>query len=397
MNSILKNMARISLFLAISVGAMANLDEGRWVPKNREVLDKVISESKNQGNYAVFDWDYTSIYQDTQENLFRYQIDNLRFKMTPEQFSKAIRKDIPLDNFSDDYKNVKGQSINIEKIAADLDKDYAFLYKNYIKDKKMSLEKIKKTEEFKDFRGKLAFLYEAIGGSFSHDISYPWVLYLFEGMTVDEVKALAKEANDFGIGDKLDSYTIESSNVLTGKAGKVSHKYKSGLRTQPEIANLFRELQANGIKVYIISASLQDIVEVFATDKSYGYNLADGSVYGMRLEMDGDKYRAEYKAGYPQTQTKGKVEIIELNEVIKFIYKEKDFDLSQLEVLYTAVLKRLYKEGLLIKSFVDGLNCYQLSKKGYYFAKDLLLDVMLNNRDRIVNRIRLDIISAQYR
>ena len=75
MNSILKNMARISLFLAISVGAMANLDEGRWVPKNREVLDKVISESKNQGNYAVFDWDYTSIYQDTQENLFRYQID----------------------------------------------------------------------------------------------------------------------------------------------------------------------------------------------------------------------------------------------------------------------------------------------------------------------------------
>lgn len=173
MNSILKNMARVSLFLAISVGAMANLDEGRWVPKNREVLDKVISESKNQGNYAVFDWDYTSIYQDTQENLFRYQIDNLRFAMTPEQFSKAIRKDIPLDNFSDDYKNVKGQAINIEKIASDLDKDYAFLYKNYIKDKKMSLEKIKKTEQFKDFRGKLAFLYEAIGGSFSHDISYP--------------------------------------------------------------------------------------------------------------------------------------------------------------------------------------------------------------------------------
>ena len=90
MNSILKNMPRVLLFLAISVGAMANLDEGRWVPKNREVLDKVISESKNQGNYAVFDWDYTSIYQDTQENLFRYQIDNLRFAMTPEQLCNRI-------------------------------------------------------------------------------------------------------------------------------------------------------------------------------------------------------------------------------------------------------------------------------------------------------------------
>jgi phosphoserine phosphatase len=306
-----KNITKISLFLALSVGAMANLDEGRWVPQNRAVLDKVISESKNQGNYAVFDWDYTSIYQDTQENLFRYQIDNLRFKMTPEQFSKAIRKDIPLDNFSDDYKNVNGQSINIEKIGSDLDKDYTFIYNNYIKNKKMSLEQIKATEEFKDFRGKLAFLYEAIGGSFSHDVSYPWVLYLFEGMKVSEVKALAKEANDFGIGNKLGKYTLESSDVLTGKAGKVSHSYKSGLRTQPETANLFRELKANGIKVYIISASLQDIVEVFATDKTYGYNLEDGSVYGMRLEMNGDEYRAEYKSGYPQTQTKGKVQIIE--------------------------------------------------------------------------------------
>ena len=59
------------------------------------------------------------------------------------------------------------------------------------------------TEEFKDFRGKLAFLYEAIGGSFSHDIAYPWVLYLFDNMTVEEVQKLAKEANDFGIGNKL--------------------------------------------------------------------------------------------------------------------------------------------------------------------------------------------------
>ena len=130
--------------------------------------------------------------------------------MTPEEFSKAIRKDIPLDNFADEYKNVKGQAINIEKIGADLDSDYAFIYKNYIKDKKMTLDQIKATEQFKDFRGKLAFLYEAIGGSFSHDVAYPWVLYLFEGMSVQEVKDLAKEANDFGIGNKLGKYTLES-------------------------------------------------------------------------------------------------------------------------------------------------------------------------------------------
>lgn len=300
----------------------ANLDPGRWVPQNREKLEKLIEENKNKGNYVVFDWDYTSIYQDTQENLFRYQIDHLKFKATPEEFGKAIRKDIPLDNFSDEYTNVNGGKINITKIADDLDKRYAFLYENYIKNRKMKLEDIHRTEEFIDFRGKLAFLYEAIGGSFSHDISYPWVLYLFTGMTQKEVMDLAKEANDFGIGNKLGKYTLESSSKLTGKAGKVKYEYKSGLRTQPEIYNLFNEFKKNGIKVYVVSASLEDVVKVFASDKSYGYNLDAGNVYGMRLEMNKDMYKGEYRKGYPQTQTKGKVEVI--NKYIKPQHGGKD-------------------------------------------------------------------------
>lgn len=317
------------LFLAAAIVQLMStellateLDTGRWRPENRQALVKLIDENKNKGNYAVFDWDYTSIYQDTQENLFRYQINNLKFKMTPEEFAVAIRKDIPADDFADDYVNVDGKKINIDKIAYDLDKDYTFIYNNYIKTQKMSLEEIKKTEEFKDFRGKLAFLYEAIGGSFSHDVAYPWVLYLFTGMNKEEVQKLAKEANDFGIGNKLGKYTIESSDVLTGKAGKVSYKYNSGLRTQPETANLFHQMIANGITVYIVSASLQDIVEVFATDKTYGYNLKPENVYGMRLEMNGDKYTSEYKHGYPQTQTKGKVQII--NEYLKPMHGGKD-------------------------------------------------------------------------
>ena len=179
----------------------------------------------------------------------------------------------------------------------------------------MTLEKIQETEEFKDFRGKLAFLYEAIGGSFSHDVSYPWVLYFFTGMTQKEVMDLAKEANDFGIGNRLGKYILESSDKLTGETGKVRYEYKSGLRTQPEIANLFHEFEKNGIKVYVVTASLEDVVKVFASDRSYGYNLKPERVYGMRLEMDKDMYKGEYMKGYPQTQTKGKVEVI--NKFIK--------------------------------------------------------------------------------
>ena len=325
MNKTIKKIIKgimIFQFLVTTIFAGGLLENGRWNPVNREKLEKLIENNRGKGNYVVFDWDYTSIYQDTQENLFRYQIDNLKFKMTPAEFKKAIRKDIPMDNFADEFKNVDRQNINIEKIGEDLDKDYTFLYENYIKNKKMTLEEIHKTEEFKDFRGKLAFLYEAIGGTFSHDIAYPWVLYLFTGMTPAEVKELAKEANDFGIGNKLDKYVLESSDILKGKAGKVSNMYKSGLRTQPETANLFHTLRDNGIEVYVVSASLEEVVEVFAADPSYGYNLPIENVFGMRLEMKNGKFITEYKKDYPQTQTKGKVEAI--NKFIKPKHKGKD-------------------------------------------------------------------------
>lgn len=325
MNKIIKKIIKgaiIFQFLITTIFAGGLLELGRWNPVNREKLEMLIENNKNKGNYVVFDWDYTSIYQDTQENLFRYQIDNLKFKMTPEEFKKAIRKDIPADDFAEEFKNVDGQKINIEKIGEDLDKDYIFLYENYIKNRKMTLEEIQKTEEFKDFRGKLAFLYEAIGGTFSHDIAYPWVLYLFTGMTPAEVKELAKEANDFGIGNKLDKYVLESSDTLKGKAGKVSNMYKSGLRIQPETANLFHAFKNNGIEVYVVSASLEEVVEVFATDRSYGYNLPVENIFGMRLEMKDEKFTPEYRKDYPQTQTKGKVEAI--NKFIKPKHKGKE-------------------------------------------------------------------------
>lgn len=67
------------------------LENGRWNPVNREKLEKLIENNRGKGNYVVLTG-YTSIYQDTQENLFRYQIDNLKFKMTPAEFKKSYKK-----------------------------------------------------------------------------------------------------------------------------------------------------------------------------------------------------------------------------------------------------------------------------------------------------------------
>ena len=79
------------------------LDEGRWNPKNREVLEKLIEKYRNTNSYAVFDWDNTSIQGDTQQNLFIYQIENLKYKLNPEKFNEVIRKNVPTTDFDERY------------------------------------------------------------------------------------------------------------------------------------------------------------------------------------------------------------------------------------------------------------------------------------------------------
>lgn len=298
------------------------LDEGRWNPKNREVLEKLIKKYRDTNSYAVFDWDNTSIQGDTQLNLFIYQIENLKYKLNPEQFNKVIRKNVPTSNFKERFKNLDREILNATKLANDIYKDYIFLYENYILNKKFSLKEIRNTEEFKDFRAKMHYFHNVLPNNFSAELACLWEFYLLSGMTKDEVKNLAKEATDTKLGETIGDVIVESSRVLTGEAGIIRGIYDNGLRIRPEMANLYHELKRNGIDVYIISASMQELIEVFATDKSYGYNLEIENIYAMKLKSTADNILVdEYNYEYPFTQRKGKSEIIE--KFIKPKYNRK--------------------------------------------------------------------------
>lgn len=312
-----------------NVSKKTTLSEGKWAPDTRARLQKLIDDNgiksanydSNKKPYAVFDWDQTCIFNDTQESMFRYMIDNLEFKATPEEFAVLIRKNIPKNNFASDYNNQKGERVNIDKIGADLDATYKFLYDNYINGKSMTLEDIKQTDEFKDFQAKYAYLYEAIGGTFSADISYPWVLYSFTGMTPQEVADLTEKANDYALKREISTYTLSSPSNMGGKAGVISLSgYKDGLRIEPEISDLISVLMANGIDVYICSASHQNVVEVFAYLPKYTYNVPNGNVLGMRTKVKDGKFISEYEDDWPQTQQKGKTEAIKSVLVSKYGY-----------------------------------------------------------------------------
>jgi phosphoserine phosphatase len=355
----------------------APLDLGKWAPATHKRLQAVINElgnnspkyNPNKRPYAVFDWDNTSIMNDTEEALLMYQINHLAFSMTPEVFAQAIRQDVPAGDFKADFKNSEGKLVSLDAVANDLTADYRYLWNTYSGMKgSTSLQDVVKTEQFIDFKAKLYFLYEAINDTYGPNVGYPWVIYLFAGMTVKQVKDLAEASNDLNLGDSLRKTKYTSSASIPGQAGVVSISHTHGLRLTPEISNTMNVLRLNGFDVYVSTASLEDVVRVFATLPKYGYNVASENVIGLRLEMNGDVHQPRYRQNWPLNWGPGKPQLIRSQIVAKvgygpaLVFGDSDGDYDMLrdfpETKVGIIVNRLKKGpiGSLCKIGADQMN-----------------------------------------
>jgi hypothetical protein len=321
------------------------LDRAKWSPRNRQLIEALIARNgvgsasyvAEKRPYVVFDWDNTSIMNDCEEALLMYQINTLSFKLTPAEFGKIIRQNVPDGPFAADYKNAVGDVTTLETIGADLDADYRYLHAHF---KGMageqSLADISLTPQFLDFRAKLYFLYEAVNDTHGVKVGYPWVIYLFANMRVDEVRALAEASNDLNLGAALNKAKYTSPATLAGKAGVISTSHFHGIRLCTEIATLMDCFRQHGIDVYVSTASLEDVVVVFATDSKYGYNIPRENVLGLRLERDGDVFKNAYRKDWPLNWGPGKSEVIKTELVAKkgygpiFVAGDSDGDYDML-------------------------------------------------------------------
>lgn len=315
------------------------LAKSKWAPNTLAAIGNLIKKNTGEkGAYAVFDWDNTCIYPDTEENLFIYQIENLAFKMTPDEFMYAFthytdtnREDnlpIPTDNFVSAYTNVDGKPININMIAEDCYEDYKFFWENYKgmnpnAANNLTLDQIRETDQFKDFKAKIWFAYSALYDSFAINVSYTWIMYvMFPGFTSPEIRDLVCKASDWGLARESKKVYFDSPKSLPGKAGAVSNTnagnyFRNAMRLTPEMGALIETLENNNIPVHISTASLQDIIDAVATNPKYGYNLPEGRVLGMRLKKDTNgKFIAQYdtSGGYTINSVDGKT--VNINKVL---------------------------------------------------------------------------------
>lgn len=274
-------------------------------------------------SYAIFDFDNTTAFLDIEEAILVYQLENLRFSMTPDVFRTVIYKDIPKISFKSKYNNLENHAVNIDAVGADILDSYTWLYNNYEGFQGgLSLSEIKQTAHYKNFIVKMRYLYDAIGGSFEHRVSYPWVTYLFCGMSKDEVAKLAEDTIQWQSQQPIEKVVWQSPDSLAGQAGVVKTVWKNGFRLIPEMQDLYKKLQQAGVDVYVVSASALDVIKAIMMQEKYGFSIPASHIYAMHPLYDQEgKLTSSLDSFYPQTQGKGKTETI--NKFIRINYNNK--------------------------------------------------------------------------
>jgi len=306
------------------------LSEKNWEPWTKKVINQLMDVyGRNSKSYnpearpwAMFDCDNTITMTDVQEQLFIYQIENLRFAFTPKELYKIATAGVPDVhlNLGKDYNNT-----TVDKLAKDTVKAYTKLYKKgwVAADRSQEANKAKwmATDDWKEFATKTRLLYDAIGDSTSVSVSYPWIGFYFTGMTPAQAEQLAFESHTkyrkMGL-EKASNWTKlswESPKNYKSLSGPFKVSFRQSTGVTPEMLELLKKLDANGIDVWICSAS--PVVAIRALMRAWNLEGVRDTV-SMTYKMKDGKYIAAYDYDeHVQTQGVGKSEAF-VKKVVPF-------------------------------------------------------------------------------
>ena len=292
-------MKRLYLLLALSLTLACQhsaqhreLAAGTWDAQVRNQLNGLLETYQDSGDYAVFDFDKTSIVHDVSQALWVYQVEHLRYADAPAHGF--------LDGIPDVSQPIGG--ITFAQMGEVLKEEYAQLAALQADGK--TLEQIHATDTYKDFRARMATLLVKMDDVFGYEVSYLWMPGLLAGYTEAEAREVVHDA----VLDQLGKDKLEVQE-WTSPDGQWSTPVERGIWFSPEMKDLYRCLADHGITAYVCSASLELIVEVLACDPDLGVGLPPEQVFGLRF-VPGDKLVAEYDPSYVQTIRSGKVTCI---------------------------------------------------------------------------------------
>lgn len=308
----------IAIFFSICHPAFANkLGRGRFSDRNYTLLNNLILENgKHSRNYnpkhkpyAVCDWDNTSAFGDAEETLSYYMLDNLNYALSVSEFRNAVSLGVP--HGPSKLLNKEGKPIVFDDLIEDLVEDYTYIYSHYSGfSGNKGLAEVKISEEYKDFAAKLYVMFDALEATCDTALADRWQGQLMSGMTSEQLMELSEKSIRKNLDGELHKIKFSSSDKLKRRCNGVSSTTFQGLRINSDMRNLYRSLMDNGIDVYILSASPEDIIIPIVCNKGYGYNIPRENVFGVRYAKINGVLQPELSPKRVMTWGSGKVDLI---------------------------------------------------------------------------------------
>lgn len=305
-----------------------------------QLLENVGSLREPGEAYAVFDWDNTCMFGDMSYTTSYYQVENLIMRLSPQDLATVFSLGYNASSgdacFINGTSTVIGQGVNGTDVtlATAIDetvKDYEVLYDSYIapaynltnSSATTSLEDLKETTTFSNFRAKMAFLLYGVGIRDGGDpysdcamtVGMSELAFLSIGMTEREIRAMVRESIRWHLAQELDYLTFQSTGDFV-----VEGSFYKGLRLFNGQETVFRGLRDAGIDVFVISASPELYVLEVADFLGLGYMVPRSNVYGVRFKTDdAGLFTAQYEDDYPITWGPGKETVV--NTILKPMHK----------------------------------------------------------------------------
>lgn len=231
---------RIFLYWLITDGtalplkqSLSSLNLDAWPREIAEKLDAVILGNAHSGSYACFDADQTSYQWDLEESIFAYL--EMKNVLTRENLDPALK----LIPFLDTVEH----------------KESLFSY------------------------------YYRLCSTIGDIICYTWSAQVFSGMTLNELKTYVDEMLQLNTGNT----TIKTIVTTWNNNSVIQTEYNTPIpnfyRAQQE---LYNRLMANGIDVYVITASQEELIRMVLSDPKYGYNVKPQNVIGIATLLRND-------------------------------------------------------------------------------------------------------------
>jgi len=319
---------------------------GNWFPENlAQITGKLATLTARPSTttpVAVFDFDNTCIFRDVGQAVFRYQLQHLRYRLTPEQLAAIL-------------PTIDGRLAGrpLAALTATLLAAYRTLYPLIVAG---NHDEALRLPEARLFAALLLWLTDQARKDERLGPRYvlPFMGKLLAGFSVAELRRLAVEVVQAVRAEPLreEWLGVDGPEPL----GRIEASYPLGLHAYPEMRALMHCLAGQGIERYVISASTEWLVEGAA--ELLGFPVSANHIFGIRVRLDaGEVLTVDDPEAYPVTFREGKAEIITRRiggrPVLVAGDADTDFEMLTLPEVDIRLLINRCQRGLISSLYTD--------------------------------------------